>query len=1155
MEGGTTVVRQVLTAALLSVTRLKLEELAKTAGGHAQRLFLHDTRLVFVALVKWTDNDEEGEAAEADANDTAYEYLCLGMHHFTIVSSDLDRVLALFPYSSIERSGGIGYSEKTTNLFSVALRYELEIGAPPVQCWWADDTTAATRERASYGFHFCAENASEIVPRIDAAFRCDWMYREWGVPPSTLMGDTVHAGGSGDPTVDAEQEVVGSSFWRGMKKKPDNEKLERFLGYFFFIPDCFTISKEPSPPTMRRYITSDAEGVEALHARFFEVHVLEPMAIDSMRRTGNQDVKSLCEALVRQTGTTVSEYKIIRTPRRHCPRRFFKRMNLQADVSEYTAWQIHIRTWEARTDSSDESDMGGRQHVRGGDEDAEERRRRRTAQTNACRDIGFLTLRRKFIPPLLDTFQDFCFIEYGARFAWQGGSTKFSVNRHGVGASLVMPISKASYGVTKERVYEDPMPYNEFFETVEGIVDSFSPATRVNEDRNVAQAVCDALQLDEASFFWYQSRICVRPDCSTLLARFVNSIRQCLEQQGSSRAKAAAGISSSVTSSGPDGGEEGVGGESSLGASETPFDVVESMVRLGVFDELGLARVSAAATAASLTPTGNDATSTVAPDVHAAWERRVWRYLSFCVVSSMNGIPGGFAALKEAMRNIRQSDPHNRQVKVVERVLDKMLHMRLRGHAYEWKPLPMRIREMETAGAGQIVFNEAVMIGLLECEFVQTALVRQDGHDSTLLPTLIVRLVQHCTWTARRELETQALQFELGKQIFALSQNVEDSGATRVSANYITAETARTILIPATIEFLRHTRHDEIRGQLVCALTNFAHTSEDLCRHMMQYGVADIAVAMLSSSSADLVRHACRLLINCSNTAYGRRVVASKGAVAPLVALIEGSPMPPHHHALEVLVDVVTVLRNIASDAASGSGFLRDSVVDALELDQRNPAFWAKWIEWAPEITRTGATMPPMCIYAVTELLHPHGDADVLFQEQFEDWIEAPEETICALQMNVLYLLIYFCYNNRANKNHIGKLIADHFSGRAIIFDLLEKIGAGEDTSGFGNEVEEATSADEVEDLLRTRVKHLAVAVLSLVYVLLFDDDNQCFFTYKKPSFLDGLDTFRRRMLRDEVKFIDDLEKERLASLIHRIEQCVQQHWKHKRLMDGVEIT
>ena len=103
--------------------------------------------------------------------------------------------------------------------------------------------------------------------------------------------------------------------------------------------------------------------------------------------------------------------------------------------------------------------------------------------------------------------------------------------------------------------------------------------------------------------------------------------------------------------------------------------------------------------------------------------------------------------------------------------------------------------------------------------------------------------------------------------------------------------------------------------------------------------------------------------------------------------------------------------------------------------------------------------------------------------------------------------------------------------------------------------MEEATSADEVEDLLRTRVKHLAVAVLSLVYVLLFDDDNQCFFTYKKPSFLDGLDTFRRRMLRDEVKFIDDLEKERLASLIHRIEQCVQQHWKHKRLMDGVEIT
>ena len=1003
-------------------------------------------------------------------------YLGLGMHRLYLVEQTIQKILLQVRYAQLKPGTGVRPSSEVDGEMIITLR---------------DDARAEKGELAE----LVREQANQIalravsharVIRIIAMYvKTDYMFRSWRVPPHSVLEEV-------PSTPDAS--ARGDAYWGAVAKLPaEMSEVSSFCGYRFFYPEQFRlrVDVQTDSPQERTLIIpaaihATASGAAAklphgyapsdFDGAYIKVYCLAEVPLQTLRHRGMVEVKDVADAVVEKIATLVTDYRFVKTTRRHCPRQYFKKMNLVGDPAQWEAWEIHIRTWSA-IDPSDAM-----------------------ARRSAERDIGIIVLRRKYLPPLLDTAQDFVFIQYAPTHDWQRGDV----------------VSTRSS--------------KEFLDVLEAMVDSVMPTTRVDWDRNVADARCNALLHDDAGYLWHQSRLRIVPrwfaGTTQALPRFVAALQRCIFQ-------------TDIRVRRPE-------GDVPIAVEDNPFDVVEEIMR----QDRG-----------KLDPSREMN--------RMFWEHRVWAYLAY-TVSGQLMMPGGFAVLCDQILQMKMQDGGRRTLKVAERVIAQMLHLRRRGEVYVWKPMAEKIKDARIMAGGQMRFNERVMIELLEHHYARKAMLHGET-DRALFPTLLIRLAQHCTATPQAELVTKRLQFALGKEFFRISQDL----GTDVDLN----ETTRTILLPGMIDLLRHSRDDNLRVQLVVSMANFAVKRDELRREMMQRGVVSIVIGFLTSKNPDLLRNTCLLLNNCSCTAYGRRIVAAQGAIGPLMQIIAGSPLPPHHHHLHLILQAVSVLRNLAADVRDGgSGYLRDKIVESLKDDQANSFFWLKWGDMrdrengkkatraqndaivrsvaegsndptgkrARESQESKASGMPRSIFAVMQLLFPED-----MPQQFADAQRLRHSSVTReLKRTALQLLTYMAYNHTANKSHIGMLISFSDGNEAILSRLLKIIieyrGGQSQTCvvwmrsfsvsrflhsphSFFHNIRYEDTADGAGHAIAS----LGLPIMSIIYVLSFTSDNFTRFFRGKAERTLELERNLKIIIESvtKTKFSDDSLKQKLIQL------------------------
>eukprot|EP00753_Platysulcus_tardus_P016008 PLAT5370.2.p1 GENE.PLAT5370.2~~PLAT5370.2.p1 ORF type:complete len:862 (+),score=500.89 PLAT5370.2:1-2586(+) len=620
-----------------------------------------------------------------------------------------------------------------------------------------------------------------VLDSLHICWRTHYMYTHWRVAEFPVVLGSVDAAGKS-----ASLRAMYDSFL----SPPTTEVKYHYGGYFFFCPESFKEKRDRyTGLSSGRYCkrTTDLNAFD-----FFEMRVFRPVSIKALVAMGHGALQVVAQKVVEQIGAVVETYSVM-----EIPSVYHKKMNLVGDPAAWEAWQIYVRTSDPVNHSA-------------------------AALLNSNRDIGIIALRRKYIPPVMDTAQDIVLLYYGRKNLFYTKETKF-------------------------------------MEAVEGIADSLSVESRsFAADSIVVQKKTDALLLDEETYAWYQTQLGIQPSCVDDAKRFCRSILRLLSQ---------AGVRFAVHAIFP---------ELEEGASEDdPFEFAAAMEK---------------------NPPGLP--DTAPPALLEDWQRRVWRYLAFCVDG---GLLPHMLTLKDLVYHFHGLERRERNR--LRRLLDNLLYLHPTGGHYEYAPLEQMVANDRLMKS--FSFNESVMCALIESNYV--AQVLEETRDLSAYPLFLVRLLRHSDGAGG---QPGRLQYTVCKQL--VTSSVTDAELQN--------EVALNILVPALIDLL-YSSDLNLCVLAVVALVNYTRDNDSMKNLVMSRGAVRRVISFLSSKNGDLVRHSAALLNNCTKRDQYQQSIASYGAIDLLLDLLVKRRTPPYYHKVPILIQAATVLGNLAMDTR-----LRDSI-------------------------------------------------------------------------------------------------------------------------------------------------------------------------------------------------------------------------------------
>jgi hypothetical protein len=227
--------------------------------------------------------------------------------------------------------------------------------------------------------------------------------------------------------------------------------------YSFFCPKTFQKSKEQT-----NCFKEKQGGQRDRTKDYFYMHVKTARALNEPQMT----LKEVVDAVVQHEIMP----HIVSYQRVGAPREYYKKMNLTGDPASWEAWETHLRAGPARTGGASSDKISER-------------------------DIGIIAVRRKYIPPVMDTSQVIVVSYYGGKEKWLNTRT--------------------------------------FMETPERIVDSLTAMSLCHvPDTLVIQTKADALLLDEDGYAWFHKRLNIRPRAMRMAKQFCAVIIRLLANTG-----------------------------------------------------------------------------------------------------------------------------------------------------------------------------------------------------------------------------------------------------------------------------------------------------------------------------------------------------------------------------------------------------------------------------------------------------------------------------------------------------------------------------------------------------------------------------------------------------------------------------------------------
>ena len=719
-----------------------------------------------------------------------------------------------------------------------------------------------------------------------------------------------------------------------------------------------------------------------------DVFVLSQRSMKSLTRSKCTRVEDFGWEIVTTRTALVDEVSYT-TPRRHR-----KHSNTLDDTSMYEAWQMSMRTGDAKDATS------------------------RAAKAVASRLICILVVRRAHIPPLMDTYQDIAFLYHSeprddtalqaqaaALMSSPASSpTSGSPSRSRSGAKSPREQAAATSMAASPRRGASPRsggrgPRDGGGEAVapmrslQHLADSLAPLERCAIDTTVVQARVDALLVTSTSYTWLENELRIKPVMLPLAEQFVAILRQLIrevsdramhkDEEGAKKEKAkeAAAAAAARKERKRENGDASFATKASL--MRDPFTFSKRMVdaiferddegtdglhTLGKDHLMPVGRMRTAH--AGIRKGGtigeahrewdeekeyNRASHTRAYDelvrrsevlqsteetICRCWERRVWRFLAWTVSSGAHGIAGGIPSLADSVRAMPRSSP---QRVVLQRVIAKMAHIRHRGRVYDERPIRVKLRDV--ALMADLTFCHEVLAALLRCGYINWLFAEGETTD-TLVSYFLVSVTDACVSTDRRCVESRPMQTALTTQLRALSR----SPTARRSVS-CTADVAK-----ATVKILSKSSDGAVQEELLWTLHTLTLGRKHghvLMQHLVTRhpALAARVVSLVVSPHEGVVRAAISVLRNFSRGTVSRTAMIESGAIEHLANVLRGGNIAPHHPSLDVVCDVIHTLYNTTRDPIEGRLHC-DRLVNALDgkgggkrgSDMANARFWEMWV-------------------------------------------------------------------------------------------------------------------------------------------------------------------------------------------------------------------
>jgi hypothetical protein len=254
--------------------------------------------------------------------------------------------------------------------------------------------------------------------------------------------------------------------WRGGMNGVAFDFTDEPRGLTKFVQNKYAFFCRPNfkqdPRITNRYYDSQG-SLQQLRKSYFYVQVKQPKGLNQMQLALRQIVDSVIET---QVMTHVQSYQRI-----GAPKEYYKKMNLTGDPASWEAWEVHLRAGNACNAKSHADNLVSN------------------------REIGIIAVRRKYIPPVMDTSQVIVVTYYGVKERWD-----------------------------TRRI---------FLDNVERIVDSLTAMSLCHvPDRLVIQTKADALLLDEDGYSWFHKRLNIQPEGMQKAKQFCRVILQLLGSTG-----------------------------------------------------------------------------------------------------------------------------------------------------------------------------------------------------------------------------------------------------------------------------------------------------------------------------------------------------------------------------------------------------------------------------------------------------------------------------------------------------------------------------------------------------------------------------------------------------------------------------------------------
>ena len=279
-------------------------------------------------------------------------------------------------------------------------------------------------------------------------------------------------------------------------------------------------------------------------------------------------------------------------------------------------------------------------------------------------------------------------------------------------------------------------------------------------------------------------------------------------------------------------------------------------------------------------------------------QNRVWAYLGNCLNGAVKFRPSMSLISLFTSRN-----PSNGKVHDLARRLLRLRQRRGKFHLHKsFKDLAK-----DLAVITDMVFNENVMYAMLESHYVEQIL----GTDTDVFLTHVFK---YCLQSSARKLRTKQLQSAICRRWLRFAKS------TQAKQQVLTAE----VLVAEIVVLLSRVQDEVILTYLVACLVDFAYDNGHMKNHIMRLGTAELVIGFLDNPNADLVRHSCALLVNCSTDKNHAHIIRSFNVIPKLLHLLKPRDFEPLFRSKALLLQVLRVATNLVQYAQDGDRTIAD---------------------------------------------------------------------------------------------------------------------------------------------------------------------------------------------------------------------------------------